>query len=589
MRPRRWLLAIVLFAGLPACAADLTQIVLVVESDLAVPAELDGVRVAVRGPSGRTVVEDHPLGPEGISLPLTMGLRPAGALGPVQVRVTGLLAGSVEVVQVREATAIAGETRMLRVVLSRECRFVSCEEEQTCIEGVCSNPLVPVLPPWDGLRDAGLDAGGDGGPGLDAGPDAAVGDGGADGGPLPECEAPDECDDGVACTTDDCVEGRCVTVMDDSQCSTDVACQRAICTATGCATTAAEDGSECSDGVFCNGVDSCEAGACTQHAGDPCPGASRCEEASGLCAGCVNDGDCPSDRVGSWSQCSYGDPCDEAAARQRTVTTYQCLAGSCRASDRSDTEPCARDTDGSSCGSDSYGGWSGCAYDGICDQDGSESRTVTQLVCRGGSCRSEVAPDETRACNRATDGTSCDPTQTGPFGACQDFVSRCDETGRQYATQTTYACAESNCVGTGMQVSRTCTRPTDGASCTGCASGACQCAGGLCADASSAIVTAMGPDYGGHSFHLSCPATGQSCVSTSGAGCSIACTGTLDLCCSISGSCPHAGGGGSEWVEEIEVTGAPSDCPGVGRSSDVQCTASVGSSDVVVRCWSDQD
>lgn len=49
-----------------------------------------------------------------------------------------------------------------------------------------------------------------------------------------------------------------------------------------------DDGRGCDDGSFCNGGDTCAAGACTEHAGNPCVGAESCDEAQGcLCPGCV--------------------------------------------------------------------------------------------------------------------------------------------------------------------------------------------------------------------------------------------------------------------------------------------------------------
>ena len=36
----------------------------------------------------------------------------------------------------------------------------------------------------------------------------------------------------------------------------------------------------CSDGLFCNGTDTCSGGGCAVHSGDPCPGA----DVDGYCA-----------------------------------------------------------------------------------------------------------------------------------------------------------------------------------------------------------------------------------------------------------------------------------------------------------------
>lgn len=74
------------------------------------------------------------------------------------------------------------------------------------------------------------------------------------------------------------------------------------------------DGASCDDGSFCNGSDTCQGGACTQHEGDPCGddglfcnGADSCDEEKQQC---VHEGNpCPND--GLW--CNGEETCDEDA------------------------------------------------------------------------------------------------------------------------------------------------------------------------------------------------------------------------------------------------------------------------------------
>ena len=61
----------------------------------------------------------------------------------------------------------------------------------------------------------------------------------------------------------------------------------------------APDGTGCNDGLFCNGADSCAAGACTGHAGFPC-GGDDCDEAGDRCIACGGFGE----------PCCGGDGCD---------------------------------------------------------------------------------------------------------------------------------------------------------------------------------------------------------------------------------------------------------------------------------------
>src|SRR4029450_2653035 len=57
------------------------------------------------------------------------------------------------------------------------------------------------------------------------------------------------------------------------------------------------NGTACVDGLFCNGTDSCNAGLCSTHTGDPCPGADgdgncaeSCNEAADNCLAADTDG-----------------------------------------------------------------------------------------------------------------------------------------------------------------------------------------------------------------------------------------------------------------------------------------------------------
>ena len=74
----------------------------------------------------------------------------------------------------------------------------------------------------------------------------------------------------------------------------------------------ADDGKDCDDGLFCNGVDTCDNGACT-HSGDPCTSAAEiCTEELGCaCPGCVILGACQLD--GAANPDNDCQVCDEVA------------------------------------------------------------------------------------------------------------------------------------------------------------------------------------------------------------------------------------------------------------------------------------
>jgi hypothetical protein len=49
------------------------------------------------------------------------------------------------------------------------------------------------------------------------------------------------------------------------------------------------DGEACDDGLFCNGADTCAAGDCSEHAGDPCPPDTTCDETTDQCLDADDD------------------------------------------------------------------------------------------------------------------------------------------------------------------------------------------------------------------------------------------------------------------------------------------------------------
>jgi hypothetical protein len=127
------------------------------------------------------------------------------------------------------------------------------------------------------------------------------------------------CDDGLFCNgTDTCASGNCSShtgnpcpgADGDADCSE--TCDEAVNDCTG----NDPNGSTCTDGLFCNGVDTCLAGACTVHPGNPCPGpdgdsncAESCNEAGQNCAATDPNGSACSDGL----FCNGADTCSSGA------------------------------------------------------------------------------------------------------------------------------------------------------------------------------------------------------------------------------------------------------------------------------------
>ena len=175
-----------------------------------------------------------------------------------------------------------------------------------------------------------------------------------------------DCNDGVGCTDDSCNEGTdsCDNIPNDALCDngqycdgaeacdalldcqrgTTVDCDDAVdCTIDSCNETTdscdnvADDG-YCDDGVFCNGVETCNVVLDCQTGGDPCPG-QLCDEAGDVCVDCFVNGDCDDGLFCNGAEtCSGGtcqagsDPCPGQSCNETTDTceTVECIdAGDC--------------------------------------------------------------------------------------------------------------------------------------------------------------------------------------------------------------------------------------------------------------------
>lgn len=272
-----------------------------------------------------------------------------------------------------------------------------------------------------------------------------------------------------------CCGGACVAAgCDDGNPCTDDSCG-----AQGCEHTPAS-GASCDDGVHCNGADTCMAGACQEHAGGPCGSPTVCDEGTGACVGCLGDTDCPAAEVGAWSACGgFGDVCDASGVASRTVTAYTCQNSVCVSQTATETEACERDTEGATCGSVMSGPWTSCAgFDDTCDASGTQSREVITHVCASEVCTAMPTTEE-QACDRATDGVTCDDPVYGAWGTCSGFSNTCDETGTRTRSVTTFACADESCASVGGTESGACERDTDGNSCGSVTCGAWSACGGF--------------------------------------------------------------------------------------------------------------
>ncbi|MCP4593009.1 MAG: S8 family serine peptidase, partial [bacterium] len=102
--------------------------------------------------------------------------------------------------------------------------------------------------------------------------------------------------------------------QDDPDCDDDNPCTDDECVATVCEYT--NNSALCDDDLYCNGLDTCSGGTCSQHAGDPCGGGGECNNSCNEVAEtCYN----PSGAAcgdGTDNDCTDPDTCDGAGSCQ---------------------------------------------------------------------------------------------------------------------------------------------------------------------------------------------------------------------------------------------------------------------------------
>jgi hypothetical protein len=201
----------------------------------------------------------------------------------------------------------------------------------------------------------------------------------------------------------DLCEGKDITCEDD-----DNPCTEDVCNPATGECGIARTGTSCDDGKYCNGDDTCNEGECTEHEGDPCNG-QTCNEADDVCE-CVVDEDCPADKPGAWSECTFATTCVETGNRTRAVAKFSCMEGACVQEAAVENEVCPRETDGLSC------------------DDGLRCTGVDK--CKAGNCDHSGNP----CAGGGVDADGCWETGTqcrscGVGAACGAKYSCCDNSG----------------------------------------------------------------------------------------------------------------------------------------------------------------
>jgi photosystem II stability/assembly factor-like uncharacterized protein len=285
------------------------------------------------------------------------------------------------------------------------------------------------------------------------------------------CNGADSCTSGTCAshTGDPCIGGaECANVCDEgvdscnvaasTPCSADAnGCTDDVCDGAGTCTHP-NNAAGCDDGIFCNGADTCDSGACNLHAGDPCASgtecANTCDEGGTTCnvtagTSCTDDGEvCTDDECDGAGACAHpanSDSCDDSLYCNGTDT---CDSGTCSVHTG---DPCI----------------GGAECDDTCDESGDTCNNPSGTACTDDG---EVCTDD--ECDGA--GACGHPNNSDP---CNDslFCNGADTC----SGGTCSAHAGDPCVG-GAECADTCNETADDCNTT---SGApCSSDGDICTD-----------------------------------------------------------------------------------------------------------
>lgn len=154
--PRGWACLALALALIACDDGASTELIVVVDTDLAIPGALDRVDIRVMSPGGRSVSASASfVGAEAVTLPVSLGVTPSGDgdTGAVRIEVTGLSADTVVVTGRVTTSFVEGERRLVPIFLEAACATVDCSsDEDTCRLGTCVSAAVApeTLPLFDG-------------------------------------------------------------------------------------------------------------------------------------------------------------------------------------------------------------------------------------------------------------------------------------------------------------------------------------------------------------------------------------------------------------------------------------------------------
>jgi hypothetical protein len=310
------LLAVLAAFGL-GCASPQTEILLVVGADLAVPGEIDRLRIRAFGAETDGGFDrTYDLTAPESRLPITLLLVSAGGrAGPLHVNLLASKGGADVVERSASTMFVEGKVLVLHLDLARSCAgLTACAgANETCVAGSCvpdeisGGSLPPYAGPWS-IGDGGV-----GSPSSDPRSDASAPDGGGGrdvgsesaGAALPGLPNGEACRGGSACLSGYCVDGVCCETACTKSChSCRIAAAPGKCgsVAVGAADPrglcADQGAASCGTTGLCDGV-----GACQRFSAATICAAERCEANGYVPAATCASGKCTTP---SRTDCSPG-------------------------------------------------------------------------------------------------------------------------------------------------------------------------------------------------------------------------------------------------------------------------------------------
>jgi cysteine-rich repeat protein len=219
------------------------------------------------------------------------------------------------------------------------------------------------------------------------------------------CEAdPSICDDGNACTSDDCADGgqcshEAVSCDDDNACTLD-SCDPAI----GC-TAVAADGAWCDDGNECTSDDGCLGAVCQGAPIEDC---------------CATDADCDDDAA-----CTL-DSCGEGLCRNEPIdcsVSEVCYAGFCDVDGECSAAPISCD-DSDFCTDDGCDGATGCVHAPAANPPEPVEVSCTDGLDNDCDGTLDVIDSDCFVCGDGMlqPGEECDDGNDNPFDGCDQCI-----------------------------------------------------------------------------------------------------------------------------------------------------------------------